>query len=329
MVKYTPLLPLADGTSDRVVGTPSPVHPHMSVEGSIDRRTFLAGLAASGGLASLGGCSALGGSNPVSILAAGSLQNAFTGALPAETDHDVEVEAYGSARVARMVAEEQRDPDVVALADTTLFGPLLDADWYGVFATNAMALAYNPDTSGGRAIQDADQWYEPLVAGRARLGRSDPELDPLGYRTLFTLDLAADHYGEPGLADAIIDDDQVYPETQVVAQFETGSIDAAFVYENMAVERDYPFVDLPAAIDLSDPDRTDAYAAATYDLPDGPAVRGGPIEYGATRRRDSAAATDVYETMVESAADYLEPHGFVVRSTYPIYEGDVPDAIRD
>ena len=301
----------------------------MTGEASSSRRAFLAGLASAGTALSVAGCSALGGGSPVSIMAAGSLQNAFSKSLPDETDHEIQVEAYGSARVARMIAEAQRDPDLVALADTTLFESLLDADWYGVFATNAMAVAYNPDTAGGRAVRDADRWYEPLVDGRARLGRSDPELDPLGYRTLFALELAATHYDEPGLADSVLDEDQIYPETQLMAQFETGSVDAAFVYENMAVERDYPFVDLPAAIDLSDPDRVDAYSEQAYELPDGTTVRGGPIEYGARLRADSATATDVYETMVESAADYLEPHGFVVRSTYPIYEGDVPDAIGE
>jgi len=301
----------------------------MTNELNSSRRAFLAGLASAGTALSVAGCSALGGGSPVSIMAAGSLQNAFTESLPDETDHEIQVEAYGSARVARMIAEEQRDPDLVALADTTLFESLLSADWYGVFATNAMAVAYNPDTAGGRAVRDADRWYEPLLDGRARLGRSDPELDPLGYRTLFALELAADHYDESGLAEAVLSEDQIYPETQLMAQFETGSVDAAFVYENMVVERDYPFVDLPTAVDLSDPDRTDAYAETAYELPDGTTVRGGPIEYGARWRTDSAAATDVYETMVESAADYLEPHGFVVRSSYPIYEGDVPDAIGD
>lgn len=304
-------------------------HAHMTEASSSSRRAFLAGVAGAGTALSVAGCSALGGGGPVSIMAAGSLQNAFTERLPDETDHEIQVETYGSARVARMVAEEQRDPDLVVLADTTLFGSLLSADWYGVFATNAMAVAANPDTASGRAVRDADRWYEPLVDGRARLGRSDPELDPLGYRTLFALELAADRYGEPGLADSVLDEDQIYSETQLMAQFETGSVDAAFVYENMAVERDYPFVDLPAAIDLSDPDRGDAYAETTYELPDGATVRGGPIEYGAWRRTDAAAATDVYETLVESAADYLEPHGFVVRPTYPIYEGDVPGTIQD
>ena len=262
-------------------------------------------------------------------MAAGSLLNAFTESLPEETSHEIEVEAYGSARVARMIAEGQRDPDVVALADTALFDSLLEADWYTVFTTNAMAVAYNPDTAGGRAVRDADRWFEPLLDGRARLGRSDPELDPLGYRTLFALELAADHYGREGLAGDVLARNQIYPETQLLAQFETGSVDAAFVYENMAVERDYPFLDLPADIDLSDPGRTDAYAEVSYELPDGTVVQGAPIEYGARRRTDSSAATDVFETMVESAADYLGPHGFVVRSDYPIHEGNVPDAIRD
>lgn len=119
---------------------------------------------------------------------------------------------------------------------------------YVTFATNAIVFAYDPYPSGGRAVRDTGEsgWFEPLLEDTATLGRTDPALDPLGYRTLFTLELATECYElSTNLREAIPDREQLYPETQLLGQCETGSIDAAFVYRSMAIKRDYDHVDLP------------------------------------------------------------------------------------
>ncbi len=296
------------------------------------RRSFLAGVAAAAGVS--GGCAARGetdgGGGPVSLLAAGSLDDALENGLRPGLDVPLRVEPHGSAAAARMVAEGQKSPDVVSLADVSLFDSPLDPAWYAEFATNALVVAYNPDTPGGRRVgaAGADGWFRPMLAGEARVGRTDPDADPLGYRTLFALELATDHYGtDRDLREALPTRGQTYPETQLVGQFETGAIDAAFTYRNMAVERGYEFVDLPAAIDLSDPARADAYASATYALPGGETVRGGVISYGSTVRpgRVRDAVVDAFEAQCD--AEYLREFGFGVPEDYPRYTGDVPDAL--
>lgn len=260
----------------------------------------------------------------VSVLAAGSLQNAFETDLRAAVDPELRIEARGSAAAARLVADGQRDPDVLALADPALFD-VLGVEWHARFATNALVVAYDEGTEGGRRVAGADRWFDPVLAGEARLGRTDPDLDPLGYRTLFMLELAADHYGRSGLPERLVDREQVYPETQLLAGFETGALDAAVVYRSMAEERGYGYVHLPGAVDLSDPGRADAYAETAYELPDGTRVRGDVIAYGATRRNDPPGATDVFEAI--AGGGYLETHGFGVPASYPAYEGDVPDGL--
>ncbi|MDY6765688.1 MAG: extracellular solute-binding protein [Halobacteria archaeon] len=291
----------------------------------ITRRTFLRLTAPL--IGALAGC--IGGTtsgNTVSILAAGSLQNAFINSLEPNTDVPIRVEAYGSARAARMVAEGQRNPDIVALADTALFEGLLKT-WYAVFATNSMVLAYNLNTRGGRRVKEADEWFAPLVEGNAELGRTDPDLDPLGYRTLFTLELADDYYDRT-LSDKILSENQIYPETQLLAQFDTGSIDAAFVYRSMAIERDYGYIELPDPINLSTPKYANRYSETSYTLPDGTVVHGGVIRYGANVRHISKNTITVFQNIVSSNR-YLEKHGFVVPKEYPEYTGDVPDEIRN
>lgn len=263
------------------------------------------------------------------MVVAGSLNNAYLHGLKERVDTTIRVESYGSARGARLVASGKKNPDIVSLADTALFSSPLHPDWYAVFATNALVVAYNTETEGGRQIGAAgrDAWYRPLLEGDVTLGRTDPNLDPLGYRTLFMLELATSYYDtDVDLRRAIPRRDQIYPETQLVSQFETGAIDAAITYRNMAEERSYEYIELPPNIDLSDPAFTSTYSEATYDLPDGTTVSGDLIRYGSTVREETPTVIDIFDTQL--AADYLREFGFTVPDAYPRFTGEVPDSVR-
>jgi len=320
------------------------------------RRRFLraAGVGAVAGVTGLAGCpsgvssgregpgEAGTNSAPVDVLAAGSLQHALETGFESAVDLPVQVESHGSATVARLVDEGQRDPDIVAVADTALFETPLSPPWYSVFTSNAVVLAYNPETEGGRRIADADsdagegarvgegaeRWYEPLLDGDVSLGRTDPDQDPLGYRALFTLELASRYYDDaPALHERIPSREQVYPETALVSQFETGAVDAALAYRNMAVERGYEYVELPAQVDLSDPEYAeDWYATVSYELPSGQEIQGDTIGYGATIRESSDAAVSVFDAL--TTGGYLDESGFLVHEGFPRYEGDAPADVR-
>lgn len=303
------------------------IDPMTGSDLSPTRRAVLSGVAVALG-GSTGCVGRLDGGRPtVSMLAAGSLNDALENGLRRAVDVTLAIEAHGSAEVTRLVAEGRKDPDVVCLADVALFDRLRSS-WYAEFATNSVVVAYNPDTTGGRRVADAgvDGWYRPFLSGEVALGRTDPDLDPLGYRTLFVLELATAYYDTPtDLRAAVPSRKQVYPETQLLGQFETGGLDAAVAYRNMAVSRGYDYVDLPSAIDLSDPGHADAYATATYELPDGTVVRGGPVSYGSTVRRRSPAVLDVFDEHVRGR--YLREFGLTVPDDYPRFTGDAPDEI--
>ncbi|MEZ3115932.1 substrate-binding domain-containing protein [Halobaculum sp. MBLA0147] len=257
----------------------------------------------------LAGCVG-GGDAVVSVLAAGSLQYALDTRLRERTDRQLSVETRGSAACARMVAEGLRDPDVLALADPRLFDGL--ATRYTAFATNALVVAYAPDTSVGARVAEADVPFDPLFSADARLGRTDPDADPLGYRTLFALRLARDRWGRD--YPSLLAPEQVVPETELLATLATGSLDAVVAYRNMAVDHDQPFRTLPATVDLSTPRHAAEYRQYTYELPDGQVVRGAPITYGATLRHERPATRAVFETLV--AGDWLGG-GFDVPAAYP------------
>lgn len=289
------------------------------------RRAVLAALPAVG----VAGCSGpLGGSDAVSMLVAGSLNNAVENGLRPAVDARLESEAHGSAEAARLVASGGKDPDIVSLADVALFDALLSADWVVEFATNALVVVYNPETPAGQRLANGEPWYEVVLDDDSSLGRTDPDMDPLGYRTLFCLELATGYYGtERDLREVIPEPDQRYPETQLISQFETGAIDVAVAYRNMAEARDYDYLTLPGEIDLSDPALADRYATASYELPDGTVVEGDVISYGSTLRQDSRTTRAAFRT--HTTGDYLPEFGFTVPDDYPQYTGNVPEAITN
>ena len=298
----------------------------MRGEPMASRRTLLSALPAVG----LAGCSgALGGTDPVSMLVAGSLNNAVENGLRPAVAPPLQSEAHGSAEAARLVAGGGKDPDILSLADVTLFDTLLSTEWVAEFATNALVVVYNPETAAGARLDNGQSpWYEVLQDGDTSLGRTDPDMDPLGYRTLFCLELATGYYGaDRPLREAIPATDQLYPETQLISQFETGAIDAAIAYRSMATDRGYEYVDLPAEIDLSDPEFANRYAETSYELPDGTVVTGDVISYGSTLRHETETTRTVFETHL--TGEYLTDFGLTVPDDYPRYTGNVPKRITN
>lgn len=259
-------------------------------------------------------------------MVAGSLNHVYEHGLVHDfPEGALEVEAHGSVTVARLVAEGKRDPDLVSLADPVLFNGLLQPDGYVSFATNALVLAYRPETATGQRLASAgpDNWYVPLLDDDVRLGRTDPDLDPLGYRTLFALELAEEYHGVSGLSDRVLARDQIYPETSLISQFEVGAIDAAFAYRSMATARDYAFVELPPEINLSDPAYADdRYARVAHRLPNGNTVRGGPIRYVSAIRHARPEVVTVFRRQCQRSL--LTAFGFTVPKDYPRVHGDVP-----
>lgn len=271
---------------------------------NVRRRTLL--LAGLGGAGATLGFRATGSDRTAGAdaLVAGSLQTVAREVAGAT------VEAYGSLAAAELVRSGARDPDVVALADPGLVADL--AGWYATFAGNALAVAYDPESPRADAI--ARDWQSALAREEVSVGRTDPERDPLGYRTLIALELAG-RDGAP--AAAIREKAAVFPETQLLRALEAGGIDAAFAYRNMAVAHDLPRVELAVEYDLSEPELADRYRTAEASVA-GERIRGEPIRYGAAFLTDRGRT--FYENLVGDAGR-LRRHGFVVPSRYPVEHG--------
>ena len=294
------------------------------------------GLSALGGVA---GCLGGGeGGEVVDVLSAGSLARTFEDhvapAFVADTGIELHGEYYGTNAVMRLVTERTKHPDVIVSADATLLRDRLFpavADWDIEFAANSLGIAANPDTAFGRRLGD-EPWYDIARSTEdGALAISDPELDPLGYRAMQAFELAEAEHDLDGFREAMAD--RVYEEPeepQLLAGVETGSRVGAVVYRNMAVDRDLPFFEFPAAYNFADPDRAATYAEATYTFEDGETIEGRPIRYNLTvpSDADNREAGHRLVQYVLANPSLLDEAGLTVGETFPRSTGSVPEAIE-
>lgn len=205
---------------------------------------------------------------------------------------EVLLESAGSVQCARKIIDLKKDCDIMASADYAIIDQLLIPDyanWNIHFATNEMTIVFHDASKYANEI-NAQNWYTILLRDDVLFGRSDPNSDPCGYRTLLTSQLAEKYYNQPGLSDKIKDKNQEYirpKEVDLLALLESGSIDYLFLYRSVAQQHGLRFVSLPDSINLKNPDLADYYKTARTDIvgqePGSTiTVTGEPMVYGIT-----------------------------------------------
>tara|TARA_A100001037_G_scaffold306698_1_gene354230 strand:- start:10072 stop:11028 length:957 start_codon:yes stop_codon:yes gene_type:complete len=265
------------------------------------------------------------------FLVAGSLLTSMERGLKNEVQIPLRIEAHGSVSIAQMVKAGLKNPDIISVSDPILFEGVIKPKWHVEFATNQMVIAYNKDTDAGKLIADSGlkKWYEPILEYDMKIGRTDPDLDPLGYRTLFLLDLSEQYYEEANLKEKILSKSLVLPEIELMSYFEIGGVDVAIVYKNMAVERGYDYVELPSEINLGSPEKVDEwYSKTEYKLQTGEKITGDVIKYASTiwTEKTDSEVIDVFQNHISGG--YLLESGFVLPERYPRILGDIPKKIE-
>ena len=210
-------------------------------------------------------------------------------------------ESASSLELVRRLTELQSIPDVLALADPELFPTLLEPDftsWHALFGRNRIVLAYTARSRGARDI-GRGRWWEVLQRPGVQVGRSDPNTDPSGYRTLLVWQLAARHYSVPDMESRMLraaPARNVRPrEADQVALLQAGELDYLWTYENLALLMELPYLRLPDAVDLGNPADSAAYAASSTRVlgkrvGDTLTVHGRPILFGITIPRGARRA---------------------------------------
>lgn len=235
-------------------------------------------------------------------------------------------------------------PDLYLTADVEtnrlLFGPAGGdkVRWWLGFARTRMVLAYNPQSRFAGAFAAAARreraWYDVLQEPGLVFRRSDPRVDPGGYRGLFVFQLAERHYGLPGLKAAILQGDE--NEAQILHGKPAAldpAVDAVLMYVTSARDYDLPFVELPPEIDLSSLGLADWYRTATYTNPQGQVFVGTPATYGITipvaAANGEAAARFVAWLFGRAGQAALLRHGFAPTPAQPGGElAALPAALR-
>ena len=252
-------------------------------------------------------------------------------------------ENAGSLESARKLTELGKIPDVIALADEAVFPALLvprHVKWYAAFARNEMVLAYT-DRSIGAAEITAANWTAIVLRPDVRTGRSDPLLDPNGYRTLMVLQLEERRARAPGLASrllAAMPPRYIRPkEADLVAQLQVGELDYAWSYRSVAQVSGLRYLDLPPEVDLSDPIRTELYATASIRIPraasrDSITIVGAPILYALAipKGAENPVVARAFVQWLFSARgrEILTRNGFTVLER-PIVHGEAPPWMRE
>lgn len=289
----------------------------------------------------------------LTVFNAGSLGRPLREALQAFSRRDPGIEVAqenaGSLESARKLTELDKIPDVIALADEAVFPALLvpsHVEWYAAFARNEMVLAYTDRSIGAGEITAAN-WTAVLLRPGVRSGRSDPLLDPNGYRTLMVLQLEERRARTPGLAArllAAMPARYIRPkEADLVAQLQAGELDYAWSYRSVAQASGLRYLDLPPEIDLSDPARAALYATASIRIPrhatgntqhasrDSVTIRGAPILYALAIPKDAsnptAARAFVEWLLGEQGRSILTRNGFTVLEK-PIVHGNAPGWVQ-
>ncbi|MGB4328316.1 MAG: substrate-binding domain-containing protein, partial [Tenuifilum sp.] len=181
-------------------------------------------------------------SKVLTIFHAGSLSVPLRAAVDSFIRYNPEVtinpEAAGSVECARKITDLNRKCDLFFSADYKVINNLLiseHADFLIPFATNRMVLAFSHKSKYADTI-DSLNWPTILLRSDVAYGRSDPNSDPCGYRTLLLFRLAEKYYRMDGLAKSLEGKDNQFirpKEVDLVAMLETSAIDYLFIYESV------------------------------------------------------------------------------------------------
>lgn len=218
------------------------------------------------------GCGRAGGDPSTFLLynaaAIARPMRAVLDSFAARTGVRYEQETASSLELARKALHLAGQPDVIVLADPDVFVELLTPDivtWHALFARNRIVLAFT-DRSRHASEITANNWWQVVQRAGVEVGRSDPNMDPSGYRALLVWQLAERFYNQPDLAARLLANSpsrNVRPrEAEQIAMIEAGEYDYTWTYENLAKNKNLRYVRLPSAIDLGSPDDSTNYATA-------------------------------------------------------------------
>jgi molybdate/tungstate transport system substrate-binding protein len=197
-----------------------------------------------------------------------------------------------------------------AVQPTVLNGE--SSGWAIGFASDQMALAYSNASlrsaaagavvatfNRAAASNSTAEWsafFNALTSGSVKVGISNPDADPAGFRGWLVLEAAGGAYAGSPTAFShrlMANSGNVTGSSaaNLVAPLEAGQIQFLFIYRSAAMAQKLHYLQLPGEVNLGDPSKAAFYSGFTYPTSTG-TQKGSPIVLYVTVPRHGTDQTD-------------------------------------
>jgi molybdate/tungstate transport system substrate-binding protein len=168
------------------------------------------------------------------------------------------------------------------------------------FVTNEMVIAYTPNSKYANEINEKN-WTDVFLRDGVKIGHSNPNLDPCGYRSILVTKLAEIYYNKPGFYNKLMGYGEYYTnakknknkiivrpkETDLLGLLEAGAYDYLYIYKSVAKQHGLKYITLPPEVSLKSKKYSDFYKNATFKITGkNPGTfitkKGAPMVYGIT-----------------------------------------------
>jgi molybdate/tungstate transport system substrate-binding protein len=196
--------------------------------------------------------------------------------------YDVLREAAGSRACARKITDIGKPADVMASAAYKVIDNLLIpkfAKFNVQFATNEMAIAYTDKSKYAKEINEKN-WTDIFLKDDVKIGHSNPNIDPCGYRSMLVTKLAEKYYKKPDFYNKLLGYGESYTngeehknkvivrpkETDLLGLLEAGAYDYLYIYKSVAAQHGLKFIVLPPEVSLKDKQFSPFYQSAQIKI---------------------------------------------------------------
>jgi tungstate ABC transporter binding protein WtpA len=228
-------------------------------------------------------------------------------------------------------------------------------DWWVNFATNTLCIAYTTNGPNHLTLSNTT-WYQDLNSGVGLWARSNPDLDPAGYRALIMLNISDTYYpanpteyplyptnpsnSSQGTLLAEVESNPSWititaKSANIIPLLQAGDIDAGFVYVSNAIQAGLPYITLPNNVSLGYQPYNAWYSEFSV-TPTTTTYWGSWIQYGATIPNtasisDTYWATQFLSFVLSSQGQAILTAGYQPVINPPVAEGSwsaVPSQIQ-
>jgi len=196
--------------------------------------------------------------------------------------YDVQREPAGSRACARKITDIGKPADVMASAAYKVIDNLLIpnyASFNAHFVTNELAIVYTDKSKYAKQITSIN-WPEIFMRDGVKVGHSNPNIDPAGYRAMLVTKLAEIYYKKPGFFKKLFGYGDSYEngeenkskviirpkETDLLGLLESGVFDYLYIYKSVAKQHGLKYITLPQEVSLKSNKLNNYYKQVSFKI---------------------------------------------------------------